>query len=406
MRIKPQGNSNHPNPYGTSSGLEPQLQPVQQTSTMPYMDLEKEEVSVQETFSTEVVTLENRIAETRQQLANSPEVMRISQQLDVQNKMAVLQFGEEPANEISKYADRILNSTTRSDLEDSSVMLSKLTKVMKQFDSKDFQDNGGFLSKLLNRGKKQIDKLFGKYQVMGKEIDDISVEVEKYRQAMIKTNVNLDQLYEGLFKYYESLEKYIVAGTTVIHELETQDLPHYQRLASSGRQEDILQLQEVQDILTLLKDRVYDLEMAKMAAFQTAPQIRLMQRTNNKLISKIHSAFVVTIPIFKANLIQVIAQKQSGMVNDSLTALSEETNRMLKENAQNTVAQSVLIAQQANQSMISIDVLEDNMNTIMRGLEDVKRIENEKEQLRDEGIKRVHQLQNNYQRLSIENKTI
>ena len=36
-----------------------------------------------------------------------------------------------------------------------------------------------------------------------------------------------------------------------------------------------------------------------MVALLTAPQIRMIQRGNNKLIGKINTAFITTIPIFK-----------------------------------------------------------------------------------------------------------
>lgn len=385
--------------------LQPQqMQQNNQDDVRKYDLLAKEPTDVGTTFQTEQQQLMSTIEKTRMELRNSPEVQQLTYQLNLQNKNDILEFGQKPAEEISKFADRILHSTSRTDLEDSSAMLQKLSKVMQQFDKKEFESTGNSLiSKLFNKGKKEIEKLFGKYQTMGREIDAVYTEIESYRKEMMKTNDTLEELHDNLFRYYESLEKYIVAGQIISEELKAKDLPYYEQQAQSGDQQDIMNLQQVQDIIQMVDDRVYNLEMAKMAAFQTAPQIRLMQRTNAKLISKIHSAFIVTIPIFKANLIQAITLKRSAMINDSLNVLEEQTNKMLRDNAVNTVNQSIQIAREANNPMIHVEVLEENMNLIMNGLQEVKNIEDEKERARVEGLKRVHELQGSYQQKLIGN---
>lgn len=362
---------------------------------MPQVALEKNEVVSYETTQTEV---QNKMNEVRLALRQSPEVQLISQQLDVQNTNAILSFGQEPANEISKFADRILSSMNRTDMEDSTEMLKQLRRIMQKFDRNEFENlNKGILSKLFNNSKKQIEKLFGKYQSMGKEIDAVYSQIEGYRQEMEKSNDMLENLYTNMFHFYEDLEKYIVAAEMTLEEMKAEDLPYWEERAKQGVQEDILMLEKVRGIIETLEQRVYDLEMAKVVAFQTAPQIRLMQRSNTKLIGKIHSAFVVTIPIFKTNLIQAITLKRSQMVNDSLNALEEDTNILLEQNARNTMEQGIQIARQANNPMIRIETVENNMNIILNGLQEVKSIEDERAQLRKDGIQRLHQVTSEFE---------
>src|SRR3712207_8745065 len=94
---------------------------------------------------------------------------------------------------------------------------------------------------------------------------------------------------------------------------------------------DLIAVQNTKDSLELLKQRVYDLEMAKMVSIQTAPQIRILQKGNYKLVSKIHSAFVVTIPVFKNGIIQAVALKRQKLVSDSLQELDKTTNELRSE---------------------------------------------------------------------------
>lgn len=376
-------------------------EPVQGQTTI----LEKGVQNVIVPVNEEEQQVQKHMEEVRVALRNSPEVQMIAKQVNVQNKNEILVYGQKPAEEVSKFADRILHTMKSTDLEDSGEMLKKLAKVMEKFDKKEFENvDKGFLVKLFKSSKKQVEKLFSKYTSMGKEIDAVYTEIETYRQEMMKTNDTLDGLYMNLFQYYESLEKHIVAGQMVIEELRSQDLPYYEEKAKSGLQQDILMLEEVRDIVQTFEDRVYNLEMAKMAAFQTAPQIRLMQRTNGKIISKIHSAFIVTIPIFKANLIQAITLKRSKMINDSLNVLEEKTNEMLRDNARNTIDQAISISRDQNNDAARIQVLEENMGVIINGLQEVKAIEEERGRVREEGLKRIHQLQTDYEVKRLENK--
>ncbi len=142
----------------------------------------------------------------------------------------------------------------------------------------------------------------------------------------------------------------------------------------------------------MLKQRIYDLEMAKMVSLQTAPQIKMIQRGNYKLISKVHSAFIITIPVFKNGIIQAIALKKQKLVSDSLAELDRTTNELLMKNAENIRSQSVDIAKLAGGTSVKIETLEKTWNTIMQGIEETKSIEDENKRLRAEGIVKLHDM--------------
>ena len=142
-----------------------------------------------------------------------------------------------------------------------------------------------------------------------------------------------------------------------------------------------------------LEERVYDLEMARMVALQTAPQLRVLQRGNTKLIGKINSAFITTIPIFKNGIIQAVAAKRQKLVADSMDELDKRTNEMLLKNSQNIARQSVEIARTAGGPSIKIETIEESWSTIVKGLEETRAIEDENKRTREDGLKRIAQLQ-------------
>ncbi|RDI45933.1 toxic anion resistance protein [Falsibacillus pallidus] len=344
--------------------------------------------------------MQNSTLQLKEKMKNDPEVQRIAQNIDDKNQIALLEYGKETANEISAFSGRVLNSIKSSSMEESSVLLKQLGKIMDKFDSKDFVEDKGLISKLFNRGQKMIEKLFSKYQTMGSEIDKVYVEITKYETEMKKSTQTLEQLYEQNFQYYLELEKYISAGEVKLEELKNR-IPQLEQRVASGDQLAGMELDSLKNAVELLDQRVYDLEMAKQVSFQSAPQIRMLQRGNTKLIGKINSAFVTTIPIFKNSLINAISAKRQNLVAQSMNELDKRTNEMLLRNAQNISQQSVDIARMAGRPSIKLETMEETWNIIVKGMQETKAIEEENKRLREEGRTRLAQLQDNYEKMKM-----
>ncbi|MBB5148575.1 toxic anion resistance protein [Ureibacillus thermosphaericus] len=333
------------------------------------------------------------------ELKKDPAVRTLAEKIDWKNQIAVLEFGKETANAISKFSDRMLASIKQSKLEKSSELINHLNKIMSRFDPEDFkEEKKGFLSRLFGKGKEQLQKILSKYDTMNKEIDVIYQEITKYEQEMKKNTLELEQMYEQNLEYFKSLSEHIAAIEVKLEDLKPE-LSKLEMRSSEGDQEAIMELESLQRAIELLEQRRYDLEMAQQVSFQAAPQIRLMQQGNNHLIAKINSAFVTTIPIFKQGLIHAVTIQRQKLVSDSMQELDKRTNEMLLRNAENIRRNSVEIARTASQPSIKIETIENTWKTILAGIEETKQIQAETIQSREEGRKRIEQLQLEYEKL-------
>ncbi|MCJ7688296.1 MAG: toxic anion resistance protein, partial [Clostridiaceae bacterium] len=81
--------------------------------------------------------VEQKAKSISNQLKVSPQVKQIASNINIKDANAVLEFGNEPAQQISKFADQILNSIKSSSVENSGVMIKELTSIMKKFDKQD-----------------------------------------------------------------------------------------------------------------------------------------------------------------------------------------------------------------------------------------------------------------------------
>ncbi|MEH7335932.1 toxic anion resistance protein [Neobacillus drentensis] len=348
----------------------------------------------------EDVLTETKVSDIKLALRKEPEIQNLARTIDERDQIQVLEFGKEPAVQVSRFSDQILANMRTTKVEDSGELLKQLGRIMDRFDPKDFQKSSpGLFGKLFKKGEKMIEKIFGKYQTMGSEIDKVYVEISKYRQEMVESTTMLEQMYEQNYQFYLTLEKYVVAGEIKVEDLKNNQLPQLEARAAAGDQLASMQLDSLRNAIELLEQRVYDLEMAKMVALQTAPQIRLLQRGNTKLIGKINSAFVTTIPIFKNGLIQAVAAKRQKLVADSMSELDRRTNEMLLKNAQNISQQSTDIARLAGGPSIKIETIEESWNIIIKGMQETKAIEEENKRMRIEGTKRLEQLQDNFKKM-------
>lgn len=341
----------------------------------------------------------SQIRKHQLKLKEEPRVQALAEKIDTKNQIALLEFGNETAKQISNFSDRMLSTIRTSKLEKSSQLINHLNKIMDRFDPEDFkEEKQGFFKKLFGKGKEQLQKILSKYDTMNKEIDAIYNEITKYEQEMKKNTVELEQLYDQNLQYFQDLSDYIAAIDIKLEQLN-HSLPALQEKANAGDQEAILEYETLQNAMQLLEQRKYDLEMAQQVTFQAAPQIRLMQQGNNHLIAKINSAFVTTIPIFKQGLIHAVTIHRQKLVADSMNELDKRTNEMLIKNAENIRKNSANIARLAGSPSIKIETIETTWKTIMEGIEETKQIQEENIRNREEGRKRIEKLQLEYEKL-------
>jgi uncharacterized protein YaaN involved in tellurite resistance len=371
----------------------------------------QETVSQQNSIVNEVVETPPKMLVSQQEMSQirqrqlalreEPQVQALSKKIDLKNQIAVLEFGKETATGISTFSDRMLATIKSSNIQKSTTMLNNLNKIMDRFDPKDFleqEKKEGFLKRMFSRSKQQLQSILSKYDSLTKEVDAVYNEIQKYEVEMKRNTVELENMYDENLNYFHSLSEHVAAIDVKIEETK-QYLPQIEAKAATNDQTAIMELESIQRGIELLEQRKYDLEMAQQVSFQSAPQIRLMQQGNNHLIGKINSAFVTTIPIFKQGLVHAVTMQRQKLVSDSMAELDKRTNEMLVKNAENVRQNSVTIAKQAGTPSISIETIETTWKTIMQGIEETKQIQEETVKNREEGRKRIEQLQLEYEKL-------
>lgn len=308
-------------------------------------------------------------------LTNSKEVDDIVSTIEVYNLDTIVSFGSEVAEEISRASDVVLNNTNMSQLDDSSELLNTLTKIMNQFDIDELKENPGLFGKLFGNLRKQLDKIIDKYHTMGDEVDKIYVQLKKYEAEIRQSNRKLDEMFQANVNYYHELVKYILAGEQGCKEIENYIAERQADMEATGDQSIQFEITSLNQSLMMLEQRTQDLRTAENVAMQSIPMIKTMEFSNMNLVRKINSAFIITLPVFKQALAQIIMLKRQRVQAEAMSALDQKTNELLMRNARNTVEQSKLTAQLASGSSIKTETLENTWKTIVNGIDETRQIQ-------------------------------
>lgn len=361
---------------------------------------EQEQTQVAEPTTAQTPKENFSLAECRQgyidDFKKTGELEKYTAKIEVFDPNSIVKFGSEAAEEVSKSADVVLNGMNMDQINNSGKMLEALDKIMGSFDIDEVKEDKGLFGKLFGNAKKKLEKLLSKYNTMGDEIDKIYTQLKVYEGEIEKSNRNLDQMFNSNLEYYHELVKYIAAGEQGCKELHEYIEQKEQELATSNNVDLQFEISNLRQAENMLEQRVMDLKTAESIALQSIPMIKTMEFSNANLTRKINSAFIVTLPVFKQALAQTMMLKRQKIQADSMSALDKRTNELLIKNAQNTVEQSKQITRMTNTSSVQIETLEKTWNTIVSGIDETKRIQEEAKREREEDSKRLDAIKQQY----------
>lgn len=361
---------------------------------------EQEQTQVAEPTTAQTPKENFSLAECRQgyidDFKKTGELEKYTAKIEVFDPNSIVKFGSEAAEEVSKSADVVLNGMNIDQINNSGKMLEALDKIMGSFDIDEVKEDKGLFGKLFGNAKKKLEKLLSKYNTMGDEIDKIYTQLKVYEGEIEKSNRNLDQMFNSNLEYYHELVKYIAAGEQGCKELHEYIEQKEHELATSNNVDLQFEISNLRQAENMLEQRVMDLKTAESIALQSIPMIKTMEFSNANLTRKINSAFIVTLPVFKQALAQTMMLKRQKIQADSMSALDKRTNELLIKNAQNTVEQSKQITRMTNTSSVQIETLEKTWNTIVSGIDETKRIQEEAKREREEDSKRLDAIKQQY----------
>lgn len=313
------------------------------------------------------------ISETMQRLEKlTPEeqkqVADFSRQIDLHSTETILRYGENAQNKLESFADDALKSVTGRDVEEIGALLAKMSVSIKEFD--DETDNK-FLN-LFRSAKKQIVVLRTKYAEVSDSLDRIKKELIGQRATLLVDISNLDKMYQQNLEYYKELTMYILAGRSKLEATRNGELQELKKQAEkSGAQEDAFLYKDLKDHCESFELQLHDLELTRAVCLQTAPQIRLIQKTDEQLARKLQSSAKNTIGIWKQKTAIALAIQHNEDASEIQKTVTDMTSQMLIDNAKKMHTSMVAATKEAERGIIDYEAIKATNQELLATIDDV-----------------------------------
>lgn len=192
------------------------------------------------------------------------------------------------------------------------------------------------------------------------------------------------------FEYFEALNIYIAAGEVKLEELQNQIIPEAMKTAeSSTNQMDVQRVNDLNQFQNRLEKRVYDLKVARQMTIQQAPQIRLIQNTNQALSEKIQTSVNTAIPLWKNQIVVALTLLRQKEAVTAQRQVSETTNDLLTKNSEMLKQSSIETARENERGIIDIETLEKTQTDLVETLEETLSIQEEGRTKRQEAERQL-----------------
>lgn len=318
------------------------------------------------------VKLMDRLTEEERQKAT-----QLAEQIPVGNYEAILTYGANAQGELSRFSHQMLDHVQSKDIGPVGDILKDLMSKLSEIDPDDLttKKKSG-LSRFFGKVSKSLQELMTKYQKLSTQIDRIGVQLEHSKRGLIEDVQMLEKLYEQNKAYFQALNVYIAAAEMKRDEIANVIIPELRRKAEASH--DQMAYQEVNDMvqfLDRLEKRLYDLQLSRQITIQSAPQIRMIQQTNQTLAEKIQSSIMTSIPLWKNQIAIALTLNRQMKAVESQKLVTKTTNELLLKNSEMLKVNSIETAKENERGIVEIETLKKTQENLLQTIEETLQIQ-------------------------------
>ncbi|MNX82761.1 TelA-like protein [compost metagenome] len=186
----------------------------------------------------------------------------------------------------------------------------------------------------------------------------------------VKDNSSLQTMFEGNVNLIKEMEKHIIAGQIRFKELN-EELAVME--ANSAQYQDY-QISDKRTFINRLDKRLADMKIVRFIMLQSLAQIRVVQNNNTSIAEKAQSILTTTMPVWKNQLTLAVALQRQKQNIEVQRRVSETTNTILQKNAEMLKQNSIEVAKENENTIVSLETLKMTTKSLIDTLTEVKQI--------------------------------
>lgn len=349
--------------------------PVEETASVPAT----QETAVPAANEAEQTPVDPQLTEESLTPEERKMVDDFSKQINLHDSNGILQYGAGTQKKMADFSENALKNVRTKDLGEVGDMISGLVTELKSFDA---DAEKGFLGIFKKNGNK-LAAMKAKYDKAEANVEKICTALEDHQVQLMKDVAVLDKMYGLNLSYFKELSMYILAGKKRLEEVRATELKEaYDKAQKSNLPEDAQAAKDLQDLCDRFEKKLHDLELTRMIAIQTGPQIRLVQSSDTMMIEKIQSTVVNTIPLWKSQMVIALGVEHANQAAQAQKEVTDMTNALLKKNAEKLKVATVESAKASERGIVDLETLKSTNATLISTLDDVIRIQEDGRQKR------------------------
>ena len=298
-----------------------------------------------------------------------------AKQIDIRNSAAILQYGAGTQKKMADFSEDALDKVRTKDLGEVGDLLENVVTELKNFDAE--EERKGIMG-FFKKGGNKLEALKNKYSKAETNVNKIVEMLEKHQIQLMKDAAIMDKMYALNLNYFKELSMYILAGKKKLEEIRATELPQLMNKAQiSGLPEDAQAAKDLDSLCDRFEKKIHDLELTRMIAIQTAPQIRLVQGNDTLMAEKIQSTIVNTIPLWKSQMVIALGVAHSTEAAKAQREVTDMTNALLHKNAETLKLATVEAARESERGIVDIETLQKTNESLISTFDEVMNIQRE-----------------------------
>lgn len=329
----------------------------------------------------------------KEELARADEIGR---RFDPRQGNAILQFGVAAQKRRGDLVSSILQKVRTKDVGPAGDALTLLMARVKEMKADSFAAKAdSLLARLPLIGPlfRQVQRLLSQYEKIELKIDRIVEDLKQARQTLLTDITQFDRLHAENAADFRDTLVFIRAGENKLEALRKEHGAAESRAASSRSLAVAQQARELADLMTRLERRIHDLKLTAMIALQMAPQIRLVQSSDQTLVEKIQNSILTTIPLWRNQVVLAISLAHQKQALDLQRAVTDASNELLAGNARLLQQGVTGIARESERGIVELSTLQDVNDRLIATIHETMRIQDEGRRRRLEAEGRLQGLQ-------------
>ena len=315
-----------------------------------------------------------------------------AKQIDITDTNLVFSYGASAQQGIAEFSDVALKNVKTKDLDEVGDMIANLVGELKGFS--DEEEKKGIFG-WFKRQTDKVEMLKTRYDEAEVNVNKICEGLENHQVQLLKDIVMLDRLYEQNLTYFKELSMYIAAGKQRLEEVRATDLKAaYDKAQKSGLPEDAQAAKDLNEKCERFEKKLYDLQLTRNISIQMAPQIRLIQSSNQLMAEKIQTSLNNTIPLWKSQMVLALGLAHSQSAMEAQRAVSDLTNELLRKNAEQLKMATTESAKEAERGIVDIETLEQTNKMLIDTMDEVLTIQQEGRQKREAAEGQLRNIEN------------